>query len=79
MMIKTLFTAALFAASAGKIIVGGRFVICPVHAAIEIPHLFNKRVENLLVSRENRREDAHALLQDRAEIISQASWSSSSL
>jgi hypothetical protein len=78
MMIKMLLATVLFATLAGKIIARSRFVIGPAHAVIEIPHFFGRSGDEILVSSKERRKYAHALLQDRSEIMSQVSWSSSS-
>jgi len=78
MMIKALLTAVLIAAVAGKTIARGRPVVRYSHAAVQVPQLFKRSVEDIPVSSEEGREDAHALLQDRVEIMSQVSWSSSS-
>jgi hypothetical protein len=77
-MVKTLLAAALFAAGTGKIVAQSRPVVSPAHAAIEILHLSGRGIEERPVSSEEGQKDAHALLQDRDEIMSQVSWSSSS-
>jgi len=78
MMIETLLTAVLVAAGTGKPVARSRLVICPAHTVVQVLHFFSRGLEESLVSGDERREDAHALLQDRVEIISQVSWSSSS-
>jgi hypothetical protein len=78
MVVETLLTAVLIAAVTGESVTGCCLVIGLPHAPVKIPDPSGTCIDGGLISGEERREHAHALLQDRNEIISQIRSSSSS-
>jgi hypothetical protein len=78
MMVETLLTAVVIAAVTGKSVASCSLIIDLPHAPVKIPDPSGICIDGRSISGEERRENAHALLQDRDEIISQIVSSSSS-
>jgi len=71
MVVETLLAAVLVAAVTGKSVARRGLIIGLPHAPVKIPNPSGKGIDGRLISGEERRKNAHALLQDRDEIISQ--------